>query len=307
MAIGAVFLYFSSMRFIIDESRPAGFNMAADLYLLELCAARHTVTVRLYSWARPSVTLGYMQSASAELDLDILRTRGVDWVRRPTGGRAVLHHGDITYSCTFPKSAAVMGRGITETYRLITQCLMAGLDRASVKCAAHDSDSELRGVGRTVKLPCFLAPNRNEVMVNGKKLVGSAQKRSADAVLQHGSIPITTDYRWLPEYLRIDEPEKIKQTELLESKSCCIDELTSGATFDSLAKCLMNGFSSVLPFDGEVIPWSLEEEVEINKILQSDKFISRYMSDMSDVNLEGTMLINMEGTPPLRGVPYPTF
>ena len=290
---GVAVLYFPSMRFIIDESKPAGFNMAADLYLLGRGGGRGDVTVRFYSWARPCVTLGYMQSARAELDFDALRARGADWIRRPTGGRAVLHHGDITYSCAFPKSVTALGRGITETYRLITQCLMAGLDRASVKCAAHDSDSELRGVGRTVKLPCFLAPNRNEVMVNGKKLVGSAQKRSADAVLQHGSIPITNDYRKLPEYLRIDELEKIKQTELLELKSCCIDELTSGVSFNSLAKCLMDGFLSVLPFDGEVIPWTSQEEAEINKILHSDEFVSRYMSDVSDVN--------MEGTPTLRG------
>jgi len=269
------------MRFIIDESKPADFNMAADLYLLRRGGSGGDVTVRFYTWARPSVTIGYMQSASTELDLDILRTRGVDWVRRPTGGRAVLHHGDITYSCVFSKNVREMGSGINQTYRLITECLMAGLDKASVKCAAHDSDSELRGVGRTVKLPCFLAPNRNEIMVNGKKLVGSAQKRSADAVLQHGSIPITADYRRLPEYLRIDESEKIKQIELLESKSCCIDELVSGASFGSLVKCLMDGFSSVLPFDREVIPWNLEEEAEINKILHSDEFVSRYMSDVN--------------------------
>jgi len=267
------------MRFIIDESRPAGFNMAADLYLLEQCAASHTVTVRLYSWARPCVTVGYVQSASTELNLDALRANGADWIRRATGGRAVLHHGDITYSCTFPKSVTVMGRGIAETYRLITECLMAGLGRASVKCAAHDSDSELRILRRNVKLPCFLAPNRNEVMVNGKKLVGSAQKRSSDAVLQHGSIPITTDYRKLPEYLRIDNSEQVKQTELLKYKSCCIDELISGASFSSLAMCLMDGFSSVLPFKFEVTPWTPQEEEEINNISGSDEFVSRYMSD----------------------------
>jgi len=269
------------MRFIIDESRPADFNMAADLYLLERHATCCAVTVRLYSWARPSITLGYMQSPLTELDLDALHTHGVDWIRRPTGGRAVLHHGDITYSCIFPKSITEMGIGITQTYHLITKCLIDGLDRASVKCTTHDSDSELRNLRREVKLPCFLAPNRNEIMVNGKKLVGSAQKRSAEAVLQHGSIPITDDYRRLPEYLLIDKSEKIKQTELLKSKSCCIDELTTGASFDSLVKCLMDGFSSVLPFEFEVTPWTLREEAQINNILQSNEFISQYMSDVN--------------------------
>jgi lipoate-protein ligase A len=254
------------MRFIIDKSRSAEFNMAADLYLLGQCEG---LTVRFYSWDRPSVTVGYMQDAAGELDMDALRERGAVWIRRPTGGRAVLHDGDITYSCTFPKSLTAMGGGITETYRIITKCLIDGLGKASIKCAAHDSDNDIKGIRRDVKLPCFLAPNREEIMVDGRKLVGSAQKRAADAVLQHGSIPITAAYRKLPEFLRIDETEKEEQIRLLELKSCCVDELVSGATFESLAECLMDGFSSTLPFEWELIPWTPREEAEINKVKKS--------------------------------------
>jgi lipoate-protein ligase A len=258
------------MRFIIDKNRPADFNMAADARLLERRAAGGgaAVTVRLYSWAKPSITLGYMQSAENELDLGAMRERGVDWVKRPTGGRAVLHDGDVTYACAFPKSVKEMGSGITQTYRLISRCLAEGLGRASIKCAAHDSDADLRGIGREVKLPCFLAPNRDEIMVDGKKLVGSAQKRTAGAVLQHGSIPITNAFRRLPEYLKIDESEKVKQVELLGLKSCCVDELAPGATFESLAKCLIDGFSAVLPFDWEVRPWDQMEIDDINDMLK---------------------------------------
>ena len=273
--------FYQMMRFIIDESKSADFNMAADLYMLE---RGEGVTVRFYSWARPSITLGYMQDAQAELDLDAVRAGGVDWVRRATGGRAVLHHGDLTYSCTFPKSIAAMGAGITQTYRLITACLLDGLDRTGITCEAHDSDNDLRGVGRAVKLPCFLAPNRNEVMVNGKKLVGSAQKRTAGAVLQHGSIPITTAFRQLPEYLRIDNAERGKQINLLIEKSRCVDELITDATFESLATYLMEGFSSVLPFEFEVMPWTEQEEADINGIMRSDDFVSRYKSGLKKIN-----------------------
>jgi lipoate-protein ligase A len=248
-----------TIRFIIDEARSANFNMAADRYLLDQCVNYERVTVRLYSWVRPSITVGYMQAVDTELDLGRVRTDGVDWVRRPTGGRAVLHDGDVTYSCVFPKSIREMGGGITETYRLISRCLMDGLERASIKCGAHDSSADLRGIGREVKLPCFLAPSRDEVMVDGKKLVGSAQKRTAHAVLQHGSIPITPAFRRLPEYLLIDQSEKEKQVQLLTLKSCCIDELTTGMSFKYLTECLINGFSSILPFNAELIPWSLEE------------------------------------------------
>ena len=264
-AANRAFLYFYAMRFIIDKDRSAEFNMAADLCLLKRRAGRAgDVTVRLYSWNRPTVSIGCMQSPDTELDLAALTAAGAGWIRRVTGGRAVLHDGDITYSVTFPKSLREMGGGIRETYNIIAKCLMEGLGKASIKCEAHDSDGGLAGIGRQAKLPCFLAPNRDEIMVDGRKLVGSAQKRTADGVLQHGSIPINANYRNLPMYLRIDESEREKQAGLLKSKSCCIDELTSGGmTFDSLAERLMNGFASVLPFKGEVIPWSREEESQI--------------------------------------------
>ncbi|MDR2592266.1 MAG: lipoate--protein ligase family protein [Chitinispirillales bacterium] len=257
------------MRFIIDKDRSAEFNMAADRYLLKRRADGDTdgatdVTIRLYSWAIPTVSIGYMQSPDSELDLNALSAAGAGWIRRITGGRAVLHDCDITYSVTFPKTARDMGGGIRQTYNIIARCLMEGLGKASIKCEAHDSDGGLTGIGRQAKLPCFLAPNRDEIMVGGRKLVGSAQKRTADGVLQHGSIPINANYRNLPMYLRIDEAEREKQRELLTLKSCCIAELTAGGmTFESLAECLMKGFASVLPFKWEVIPWSLEEESQI--------------------------------------------
>jgi lipoate-protein ligase A len=242
--------------------------MAADLYLLKRCAGgAGDVTVRLYSWRRPTVSIGCMQPPDRELDLDALRAAGAGWIRRVTGGRAVLHDGDITYSVTFPKSVREMGGSIRETYTIISKCLMEGLKRASIKCETHDSDGGLRGIGREVKLPCFLAPSRDEIMAAGRKLAGSAQKRTAAAVLQHGSIPINENYRKLPAYLRIDESEREKQIQLLKSKSCCVDELTppdaAGATFESMAERLTEGFASVLPFKHELAPWSREEEGEI--------------------------------------------
>jgi len=266
------------LRFIIDELKPADFNMAADLYLLDQCEKDNIVTVRFYSWTRPSITLGYMQNAAEELDLEAVRQAGVDWIRRPTGGRAVLHERDLTYSCIFPKSISEMGSGITQTYRLITECLLNGLGRASIKCDAHNSSAELKGLKREVKLPCFLAPNRDEIMVSGKKLVGSAQKRNANAVLQHGSIPITCDCFKLPLYLKISGEEKEKQTKLLCDKSSYIHEWNPGATFAVIAHCLLNGFSSVLPFNYEMRGWDDQEKTAISKMTLEEDFTKRWKS-----------------------------
>ena len=90
-----------------------------------------------------------------------------------------------------------------ETYRIISRCLMGGLNDVGIQCVSCDSTNALRETKREMKLPCFLAPNRNEIMVDGKKLVGSAQKRTAEAILQHGSIPLTSAYRNLPDYLKL--------------------------------------------------------------------------------------------------------
>lgn len=239
--------------------------MAADLFLLRRCAAGGGVTVRFYSWLCPTVSIGYMQSPENELDLAALGAGGAGWIRRVTGGRAVLHDGDLTYSVAFPNGAPGMGGGLRETYGVISKCLMEGLRGASIVCEAHDSDSGLRGIGREAKLPCFLAPNRGELMVGGRKLVGSAQKRTAEGVLQHGSMPISGDYRKLPVYLRINEVEREKQAGLLTLKSCCVNDLTNeGITFEALAGRLAEGFAATLPFEFEERPWSEEEEREIN-------------------------------------------
>jgi lipoate-protein ligase A len=191
----------------------------------------------------------------------------------------VLHEGDVTYSCIFPESISEMGSGITQSYRLISKCLLNGLDRASIKCDAHGSSAELKGLKRDVKLPCFLAPNRDEIMVSGKKLVGSAQKRSAAGVLQHGSIPITDACFKLPRYLRISETEKEKQTKLLREKSTFIHEWNSGITFAEIVQCLMDGFSSVLPFKFELRSWDDNEEAAINKLADGEEFTKRWKSN----------------------------
>lgn len=246
--------------------------MAADLYLLDQCKDIDTVFIRFYSWKKPSITIGYMQKAAEVLDLKRIRDNGAQWIRRPTGGRAVLHEEDITYSCVFSKHIERMGTSIAHTYRIITECLMEGLKRASISCDAHDSYDDLREVKRNVKLPCFLAPNRDEIMVNKRKLVGSAQKRVWGAVLQHGSIPLTNAYTSLPGYLNFPEEEKRGQTRLLKLKGTCIREWTPDASFGSVAGKLMEGFSSKLPFPSEVSSWSPEETNCIAQLARSDDF-----------------------------------
>jgi len=218
-----------------------------------------------------------MQDASAMLDFPAMKQNNVAWVRRPTGGRAVLHENDVTYSCIFPATIVEMGKSIMETYRIISQCLMEGLNRLGIPCVSCDSTNALRETKRELKLPCFLAPNRNEIMVDGKKLVGSAQKRTAEAILQHGSIPLTNAYRKLPDYLKLPEVQRSRQKKLLEEKSVCMEDLNQNLSANSIIDALNKGFRSRLPFEAEEIPWSEEELHAIHSIAGSEEFKRQYL------------------------------
>jgi lipoate-protein ligase A len=265
------------IRIIDDAAHPSSFNMAADLYCGEYSSQNSTIVIRLYEWQPACITIGYMQKASGIFEQDTLNRGGVDWIRRPTGGRAVLHDGDLTYSCIFPAGAAGMGNNVMETYSVVSRCLMAGLESVGISCDLYDSFDALLETRREIKLPCFLAPNRREIMVFGKKLVGSAQKRSVGSVLQHGSIPFTAAFRRLPEYLRLSEREREIQKELLAVKSICLKEINPALTLPNVRRGLIRGFLATLPLETIEQPWTEKERAAIEKLAASAEFRNRWM------------------------------
>ncbi|MBD3420705.1 MAG: hypothetical protein GF398_11360 [Chitinivibrionales bacterium] len=237
-----------NLHLINDAAHTALFNMAADLYLLDKCVNSGHVYVRLYTWRPSAISLGYMQKAADTLKLDVMHRKAIEWVRRPTGGRAVFHTEDLTYSCIFPKSVTHMGESIAASYAIISNGLQTGLRNAGIKTASHDSVIDARQARREIKLPCFLAPNRDEIMVSGKKLIGSAQKRMAHAVLQHGSIPLTDAFQSLPNYMKISSKEREVHKQLLQRKTISISQVNPHLTEAELRKHLADGFAHTLPF-----------------------------------------------------------
>jgi lipoyl(octanoyl) transferase len=263
-------------RIIDDAPHSAAFNMAADLHLLSLCDKSPAVTVRFYSWEKPSITLGVSENPHETLDLVSLGQAGAEWTRRPTGGRSVLHHGDITYSCIFSAHSPGMGTTLMETYRVISDCLMAGLALAGINCSRHDSPLDRERPGSKTRLPCFLSPNRHEIMAAGRKLVGSAQKRTAGAVLQHGSIPVSSAFRNLPDFLRLSPQEREAQKALLEKKCACVQELRPDLDEKELRSRLIRGFRETLPFESSLSPWTPEEIGTIETIANSREFREKW-------------------------------
>lgn len=168
----------------MDEPASGAWNMAVDEAILDAVAVgRVPVTLRFYRWQPACLSLGYFQPASI-VDRQACAERGVDVVRRPTGGRAILHADELTYSIALPITALGPSLTISASYQRLSQALLEGLRRAGypVTAAASRAAPERSGPA------CFDEPATHELLLAGKKVVGSAQVRRHGALLQHGSI-----------------------------------------------------------------------------------------------------------------------
>jgi lipoate-protein ligase A len=180
-------------RVILDPPSSAEYNMAVDEVLADACRRGRTgPTLRLYGWDRPSISLGYFQDPETVVDLDRCRAAGVPVVRRITGGRAVYHHREVTYSLVAPIPHPVFAPTIRQTYELVARALASGFVDLGLRVELHPRDPE-RSRGGTRTQLCFASTSRSELTWRGKKVVGSAQRRWPTAFLQHGSILMAYD------------------------------------------------------------------------------------------------------------------
>ena len=183
----------SRWRLLLAAPRSGAENMARDTALLSRAARTGETVFSIYSWATPTLSFGRHQSAAGHYDRSRILAASVDVVRRPTGGRAILHHREVTYSVTAP----IEGQSLRTTYARINSVLLDGLSRLGVR-ATLAAPSE-RAEAPTAR-PCFEAPTEGEVVAGGRKLVGSAQWRDENALLQHGSILVDDDQSSLPSF-----------------------------------------------------------------------------------------------------------
>ena len=198
---------------IVDPPQRGIDNMKSDEALLNWVnnfPGRMTI-LRFYRWSVPTVSYGKHQRVEGVLDKANCCRLGLDWVQRPTGGRAVLHDDELTYSVISSDSGSFGSGSIGDSYQLIAKALVDGLKRVgvAVRTASRKSDSSSRGHGRE-RSPCFLSASRDELIVGNRKLVGSAQHRPKRSFLQHGSIPLRINYSLMSAALAVD-PETLRQ------------------------------------------------------------------------------------------------
>lgn len=209
-------------RYISDPARSGILNMAIDeLFLLDLESQEIPQTIfRCYEWSRPTLSLGQHQKRDRAADVEFCARHGIDVVVRPTGGRAVLHDKELTYAVVSNDQEIFGCASVLATYKRIASGLCRGLRRLGVVAVLADSPTHSLSAPENpnwVKDPCFNSPSRYELMVEDRKLIGSAQRRLQRSFLQHGSLLLDCDIPMLAAATRADEQTLSKKITTLRS------------------------------------------------------------------------------------------
>jgi len=240
----------ATWRLLIEtEPRSGAANMALDQAIALACAAGESLpTLRFYRWQPPAVSLGRHQ-ALADVDPAVIAEHGYDLVRRTTGGRAILHIDELTYSVAAPTSEPRVEGGVMDAYLRLSNALLAGLQRIGV--LADKAAGDVR-VGPDVSAACFEVPSAYEITVQGRKLMGSAQSRRAKYVLQHGSLPLRGDITRLIDVLVLPAEERAHLRQQLADHACTLATALGVADdapvigFDQVAQAMVQGFATTL-------------------------------------------------------------
>ncbi len=234
-------------RFIDTGENTGEFNMQFDESLAKgLLDGSGMPTVRFFLWKPWAISLGFNQDET-KIDYTRCSADGVDVVRRPTGGRAVFHAEELTYSVVMHSGDL----GVLEIYNTISKALVRGLQLYGVEAMLSKSQPDLRGHYRTLSsIPCFTASARYEIEWEGRKLVGSAQRRfrnherGTEVVLQHGSILTGSAHKRLVDYLDLPDGESRKAlVRELDERTTDIPQITGReVNMRELAACMKTGF-----------------------------------------------------------------
>jgi len=219
-------MHTDTWRLIITPPATGAYNMALDEALLEgMPASNSKPVLRLYAWEPACLSIGYAQPF-ADVDQDALKHHGWHLVRRITGGRAILHTDEITYSVITPITEPRMAGSILESYRNISRALLQVLAGFNLSVQA-DREYDLPS-GSTKNAPvCFEVPSSYEITVNERKLIGSAQARKKDGIIQHGTLPLCGDLSRITLALAFpNEEARATAAERLLSHATTLEQVT---------------------------------------------------------------------------------
>ena len=256
-------------RFIHTGRRSPAENMAIDEAVLTAHSeGKVPPTVRFYGWNPPSLSIGFFQKA-AEVQMSELTDRGIGFVRRATGGRAVLHDQELTYSMIVSEDYPDMPRSVTEAYRVLSEGLRLGFENLGlhaemVNLAVEEDKEKYRSEGSAA---CFDSPSWYELVVEGRKIAGSAQTRAKGVILQHGSILQEIDVELLFDMLQFpNDKVKERMMQSFRRKAVAINDILRGVgkaevTLEMLEAAFRGGIAAGLQVhleDGELTAYEQE-------------------------------------------------
>lgn len=254
-------------RLIDTGFRSAAANMAIDEAILRAHGRGEVPpTLRFYGWEPAAVSIGYFQSAEREIDLEAVRRGGYGYVRRPTGGRLIFHHRELTYSVVIRQE--YLPGSVIETYRELSQGLLAGLRilGAQPELAAGERDPRRQDPGG-FHTACFDSTSAYELTVDGRKVAGSAQTRMGGVILQHGSIPLELDVELLFSLMRVPEGARDRLMARFRSRAAGLREvLGRPVSFEEARDAFVRGFAEALGLtlvEGSLTPAEEAEAAEL--------------------------------------------
>lgn len=256
-------------RLLDTGTNNAFYNMAVDEAIMKTRQKGLVPpTIRFYQWDPPGLSLGYNQKVKKVVNLEYCQQHNIDIVRRLTGGRAILHDDELTYSLVVEEDD--LGN-ILESYKTISKGIITGLKKLGLK-------ADLKPLSGKKKAPkgfsaaCFDAPSWYEVVVNKKKLVGSAQVRKKGIILQHGSIPVNIDVDKLFNALKTDDNQLERIKKIFLQKATTINQATeTRIEIQILKEALVSGWEK--NFNIKLVSGVLtKEEIKIIQQLINEKY-----------------------------------
>lgn len=243
-------------RLLITENNSASTNMAMDrAELVAISKGKAPPTVRFFTWKPPAISIGYFQSLEEEVDLDVCKKFGIDYVRRITGGGAVFHDKELTYSIVIPEDHFQIPKNILESYGRVCGAIIKGLKQLGINSSY---------------VPI------NDIVTDGKKISGNAQTRKAKTVLQHGTILMDVDVEKMFSLLKVPN-EKIRDKLISDVKQRVTSVkyiLGEEISFKKVAEAMRIGFEE--EFNVELNEGSLtEEEREHTNKFEKEHFSTR--------------------------------
>jgi lipoate-protein ligase A len=254
-------------RFIDTGVNNGFFNMAIDESMLD-AHLRDLVppTLRVYRWSPPALSLGYFQSLEKDVSQEKCSELGIDVVRRLTGGRAVFHHNELTYSIVTSEKYG-LPEAVEQSYKFLCEGLVAAYRTLGLEVSLVSQD---RGISSAA---CFTNAGSADLTFQGRKIAGSAQRRKGDTILQHGSLPISLDPQLFSSILKFPSASVRDRvlTAFTEKVTSISEVLGNPIGWQELKEALFEGFQQALNINFYVDTLT-PEEIELSDQLAKDKY-----------------------------------